>query len=280
MSKLKNGFLHAFLLLYVFVTLYPLFWGFQNSFKRHVDIVASPFALIKNFTLDNYANAWTSANIGRYFVNSLYISVVASVVTIVLASMTAYALTRMYFPKMNKIVTGVFLLAIMIPAGSLLIPLYRFILNVTNDLHIPLYDTHLALILPYIAFGLSLSIIIIMAFIKSLPRELEEAGVMDGLTIYGLFWKIVLPLMTPAIVTVFIINFLGHWNEYVLANVMLSKEALRTLPVAMAAMNNGMAMNYGALLAATMFSIVPVVVIYAILQEKIIEGLAAGSVKG
>ncbi|MCY9592655.1 carbohydrate ABC transporter permease [Paenibacillus chitinolyticus] len=280
MSKLKNGFLHAFLLLYVFVTLYPLFWGFQNSFKRHVDIVASPFSLIKNFTLDNYANAWTSANIGRYFVNSLYISVVASVVTIVLASMTAYALTRMYFPKMNKIVTGVFLLAIMIPAGSLLIPLYRFILNVTNDLHIPLYDTHLALILPYIAFGLSLSIIIIMAFIKSLPRELEEAGVMDGLTIYGLFWKIVLPLMTPAIVTVFIINFLGHWNEYVLANVMLSKEALRTLPVAMAAMNNGMAMNYGALLAATMFSIVPVVVIYAILQEKIIEGLAAGSVKG
>ncbi|GKS10313.1 carbohydrate ABC transporter permease [Paenibacillus chitinolyticus] len=280
MSKLKNGFLHAFLLLYVFVTLYPLFWGFQNSFKRHVDIVASPFSLIKNFTLDNYANAWTSANIGRYFVNSLYISVVASIVTIVLASMTAYALTRMYFPKMNKFVTGVFLLAIMIPAGSLLIPLYRFILNVTNDLHIPLYDTHLALILPYIAFGLSLSIIIIMAFIKSLPRELEEAGVMDGLTIYGLFWKIVLPLMTPAIVTVFIINFLGHWNEYVLANVMLSKEALRTLPVAMAAMNNGMAMNYGALLAATMFSIVPVVVIYAILQEKIIEGLAAGSVKG
>ncbi|MEC0244820.1 carbohydrate ABC transporter permease [Paenibacillus chitinolyticus] len=280
MSKFKNGFLHAFLLLYVFVTLYPLFWGFQNSFKRHVDIVASPFSLIKNFTLDNYANAWTSANIGRYFVNSLYISVVASIVTIVLASMTAYALTRMYFPKMNKLVTGVFLLAIMIPAGSLLIPLYRFILNVTNDLHIPLYDTHLALILPYIAFGLSLSIIIIMAFIKSLPRELEEAGVMDGLTIYGLFWKIVLPLMTPAIVTVFIINFLGHWNEYVLANVMLSKEALRTLPVAMAAMNNGMAMNYGALLAATMFSIVPVVVIYAILQEKIIEGLAAGSVKG
>ncbi|EGL18256.1 MULTISPECIES: carbohydrate ABC transporter permease [Paenibacillus] len=280
MSKLKNGFLHAFLLLYVFVTLYPLFWGFQNSFKRHVDIVANPFALIKNFTLDNYVNAWTSANIGRYFVNSLYISVLASVVTIVLASMTAYALTRMYFPKMNKFVTGVFLLAIMIPAGSLLIPLYRFILNVTNVLHIPLYDTHLALILPYIAFGLSLSIIIIMAFIKSLPRELEEAGVMDGLTIYGLFWKIVLPLMTPAIVTVFIINFLGHWNEYVLANVMLSKEALRTLPVAMAAMNNGMAMNYGALLAATMFSIVPVVVIYAILQEKIIEGLAAGSVKG
>lgn len=280
MSKLKNGFLHAFLLLYVFVTLYPLFWGFQNSFKRHVDIVANPFALIKNFTLDNYVNAWTSANIGRYFVNSLYISVLASIVTIVLASMTAYALTRMYFPKMNKFVTGVFLLAIMIPAGSLLIPLYRFILNVTNVLHIPLYDTHLALILPYIAFGLSLSIIIIMAFIKSLPRELEEAGVMDGLTIYGLFWKIVLPLMTPAIVTVFIINFLGHWNEYVLANVMLSKEALRTLPVAMAAMNNGMAMNYGALLAATMFSIVPVVVIYAILQEKIIEGLAAGSVKG
>ncbi|SEF44028.1 carbohydrate ABC transporter permease [Paenibacillus sp. UNC499MF] len=280
MSKLKNGFLHAFLLLYVFVTLYPLFWGFQNSFKRHVDIVANPFALIKNFTLDNYVNAWTSANIGRYFVNSLYISVLASVVTIVLASMTAYALTRMYFPRMNKFVTGVFLLAIMIPAGSLLIPLYRFILNVTNVLHIPLYDTHLALILPYIAFGLSLSIIIIMAFIKSLPRELEEAGVMDGLTIYGLFWKIVLPLMTPAIVTVFIINFLGHWNEYVLANVMLSKEALRTLPVAMAAMNNGMAMNYGALLAATMFSIVPVVVIYAILQEKIIEGLAAGSVKG
>ncbi|WP_420850643.1 carbohydrate ABC transporter permease [Paenibacillus lutrae] len=230
--------------------------------------------------MDNYINAWSSSNIGRYFMNSLYISTFSSIVTIVLASMTAYALTRMVFPKMNKVVTAVFLLAIMVPAGSLLIPLYKFILTITNNLGIKLYDTHWSLILPYIAFGLSLSIIIIMAFIKSLPKELEEAGVMDGLSIYGLFTRIVLPLMTPAIVTVFIINFLGHWNEFVLANVMLSKENLRTLPVAMASMNNGLSMNYGSLLAATMFSIIPVVIIYAILQEKIIEGLAAGSVKG
>ncbi|MVO99595.1 ABC transporter permease subunit [Paenibacillus sp. N10] len=280
MAKFKSGFLHTFLLLYVFVTLYPLFWAFQNSFKKHVDIVESPFSLIRNFTVDNYINAWSSSNIGRYFMNSLYISTFSSIVTIVLASMTAYALTRMVFPKMNKVVTAVFLLAIMVPAGSLLIPLYKFILTITNNLGIKLYDTHWSLILPYIAFGLSLSIIIIMAFIKSLPKELEEAGVMDGLSIYGLFTRIVLPLMTPAIVTVFIINFLGHWNEFVLANVMLSKENLRTLPVAMASMNNGLSMNYGSLLAATMFSIIPVVIIYAILQEKIIEGLAAGSVKG
>ncbi|QHZ52840.1 fructose-amino acid permease-like protein [Paenibacillus larvae subsp. larvae] len=263
------------------VTLYPLLWAFNNSFKLHVDIISHPFALPTGelFTLKNYIDAWKTSHIDTYFFNSLYVSLVASTVCIVLASMVSYAVTRMRYKKLNKIVMGVLLLALMVPGGALLVPLYTFILNF-DFLGLKIYDTRGSLILPYIAFGISLSVVIISAFIKSIPSELEEAGIMDGLSVYGLFWRIVLPLCGPALVTVFIINFLGNWNEFIMAYLLVSKEKLRTLPVGMVAFRDALNANYGGMFAATMYSIIPVAIIYAFLQNKIIEGLTAGSVKG
>jgi raffinose/stachyose/melibiose transport system permease protein len=147
-----------------------------------------------------------------------------------------------------------------------------------NWLHI--YNTPLALIIPYTTFGIPLTVFIIAAFLKSLPKELEEAGIIDGLSVYGLLGRIVLPLTMPTLVTVFILNYLGNWNEYVLANLFLSNDNLRTLPVAVVSFFNKYNTNYGALCASVMISIAPIILIYSILQKRIIEGVMAGSVKG
>ncbi|MEK8129592.1 carbohydrate ABC transporter permease [Paenibacillus filicis] len=272
--------IHGVLIIYVLLTLYPLFWALQNSFKRHVDIISSPFALIKNFTLVNYVDAWYSSKVSVYFVNSLLVSAVSSTVTVVLAAMTAYALTRMPFGRMNKVVTSILLLAIMIPGATLLVPLYTFIRNFQQYFGFPIYDTYLSLILPYITFGLSMSVIVIRAFMAALPRELEEAGVMDGLKVYGVFFRVVLPLCMPALVTVFIISYLGNWNEFIMANLLISKEQLRTLAVGTAAFKDMLNTNYGGLYAAAMYSVIPVIILYMFLQDQIIEGLTSGSVKG
>ncbi|MCR8644063.1 carbohydrate ABC transporter permease [Paenibacillus sp. N1-5-1-14] len=273
--KNKKGILtHVILMLYVIITLYPVFWAFQNSFKTSAEVISHPFAIPTDFQFVNYINAWTSSKISTYFFNSLYISTLASVVSMVLAAMTAYAVTRMRFKTMSKIVQAFIGLALMIPGSFLLVPLF-FLLN---DMKI--VNTHAALIIPYITFGIPLTVFVISAFLRSIPNDLEEAGVMDGLSAYGLFWRVILPLCTPALVTVFILNFLGNWNEFVMAQFFLTKETLRTLPVGMVAFMNSLNMNYSGLFASTMFSVIPVVVIYAILQEKIIEGVTAGSVKG
>jgi raffinose/stachyose/melibiose transport system permease protein len=265
---------HFVLFIYLFITLYPLVWVFNSSFKKNKEIIDSPWALPQSFTFSNYINAWTGSKVSTYFINSLYISTLSALVAILLASATAFAITRMKFPAASKLISAILLLALLIPAGSLLVPLYILL----RQIHV--YNTPFALILPYITFGLPLTVFIVSAFLKSIPGELEEAGIMDGLSAYGLLWKIILPITMPTLVTVFILNFLNNWNEFIMANLFLAKEKLRTLPVGMVAFQDQLNMNYGGLCAAMMFSIIPVIIIYSVLQNRIIEGVTAGSVKG
>lgn len=256
------------------MTLYPILWAFQNSFKISADVISSPFKLPTSFYIQNYIDVWVKAKVSTYFLNSLYIATAASVVSIIIAAMVAYAVTRMRYKLAAKLVMSFIGLALLLPGSFLLIPLFRLV----SDLH--LKDTPFAILFPYITFGIPLTMFIISAFLKSIPSDLEEAGVMDGLTAFGLFWRVVLPLTLPALVTVFILNFLSNWNEFILASFFITKETYRTLPVGMVAFRDSLNQNYGGLFAATMFSIIPVVVIYAFLQEKIIEGVTAGSIKG
>ncbi|HEY2493720.1 MAG TPA: carbohydrate ABC transporter permease [Paenibacillus sp.] len=274
MTTLRKTIPHLFLLAYVFVILYPMFFLLNTSFKKNMQIDSDPWGLPQPFTLSNYTYSFSNSKIGIYFFNSFFISTVSTLLTIILAICIAYAITRMKYPSLSKYVYAILLLSLLIPAPSLLIPLYRMV----NWLHI--YNTPLALIIPYTTFGIPLTVFIIAAFLKSLPKELEEAGIIDGLSVYGLLGRIVLPLTMPTLVTVFILNYLGNWNEYVLANLFLSNDNLRTLPVAVVSFFNKYNTNYGALCASVMISIAPIILIYSILQKRIIEGVMAGSVKG
>lgn len=263
----RRASLHALLMMYIGIILFPLLWVLNSSFKTNKEIIASPWSLPERLSLSNYGNAWTGAHVGHYFTNSLVISVISALATLLLGTATAYALIRMDFPRLSKLIKRILMLALLVPAGSLLVPLYMLL----RSMH--LYNTPLALILPYVTIGLPLTVFIFSVFLKSIPGELEEAGIMDGLSIYGLLWRVIIPITIPSLVTVFMLNFLSNWNEFMMANLFLAKEKFRTLPVSMVAFYDQLNMNYGSLCAAIMFSVIPAQLIYFILQKRIIESI-------
>ncbi|UKS27826.1 carbohydrate ABC transporter permease [Paenibacillus sp. HWE-109] len=268
-NPLRRVFPHAVLAIYIGISLFPLVWVLNSSFKTNKEIIASPWSLPQELLVANYWNAWTGTHISQYFMNSLFISVVSAAVTLTLGTATSYALTRMKFARLSKVIGRVLLLALIVPVGSLLIPL----LLLLRDLQ--LYNTPLALILPYITMGLPLTVFMVSAMMKSIPSELEEAGIMDGLSIYGILWRVIVPLAGPPLVPVFMLDFLSNWNEFMMANLFLTKEKFRTLPVSMVAFYDQLNMNYGSLCAAIMFSLIPVVLIYLIVQKRIIASVKA-----
>lgn len=275
MRALKKSIPHIFLLAYMLVILYPFLFVLFSSVKVDNQAIATnPFGLPNTFVFDNYVNAWVNAKISTYFFNSLYIGVLSACLSILFAAMLAFAVTRMRYNRISTIIFQLILIGMLIPNNSLLLPIYGIMKK------LDILNTHMALILPYVANAIPFSVIILAAFMRSLPGEIEEAAVIDGLRSGGLFTRIILPLTVPAIVTVFIINFLGNWNEFLLANYFLSNEELRTLPVGMVGFRDAYNTNYAQMSAGIVFSVLPVLIIYAILQEKIIEGVTAGSVKG
>jgi raffinose/stachyose/melibiose transport system permease protein len=275
LRTLKKSVPHVVLLAYLLVILFPfLFVLFSSVKKDNNEIALNPFGIPKEFVFNNYIEAWVNAKISTYFFNSLYISIFSSVVTIILGAMFAFAVTRMRQGKWNGFLFSLVLIGMLIPNNALMLPIYTIVRK------LGILNTHWALIIPYIANAIPFTIIILAAFMRSLPREIEEAAVVDGLKAQGIFARIIVPLTVPAMVTVFIVNFLGNWNEFLLANYFLSNDELRTLPVGMVQFRDQYQMNYAQMSAGIVYSVVPVIVIYAILQEKIIEGVTAGSVKG
>ncbi|CAM2812465.1 carbohydrate ABC transporter permease [Paenibacillus sediminis] len=266
---------HLILMIYLLVILFPFLFVLFSSVKHNNNEIAlNPFGIPKQLVFSNYVEAWVNAKISTYFVNSLYISTLSAAASILVASMFSFAVSRMRYTKLGFILSSCILIGMLIPNNALLLPIYLLV----KKLHI--LNTHWALIIPYIANAIPFSVIILSAFMRSLPTEIEEAAVMDGLRAPGIFARIVVPLTVPAMVTVFIVNFLGNWNEFLLANYFLSNDELRTLPVGMVGFRDQYQMNYAQMSAGIVYSVVPVIVIYAILQEKIIEGVTAGSIKG
>jgi len=272
---LKRILPHAVLLTYIALILFPFVFVLFSSLKEsNIEIAAHPFSPPTELYFKNYVEAWVKAKINVYFFNSLYLATTSAIVGVLLSAATAFAITRMKFIKMSKALYQFVLLGMLIPGNVLFIAQYILVMN------LGILNTHWALFLPYTAGALPLSVLLISAFMKSIPNELEEAAIMDGLSSMGLFAKIVLPITMPALVTVFIVNFLGSWNEYLLANFFISKDALRTLPTGMVGFRDTFKTDYKLISTGIVFSVTPVLLLYAFLQEKIIEGVTAGSVKG
>lgn len=275
MPKIKRVLPHVVLMIYVAVILFPFVFVIFSSLKKsNLEIAAHPFRFPTEFFYDNYIQAWVRAKISVYFFNSVYLSLSSAVVGVLLAAATAYALTRMKLVRTSKVLYQFVLLGMLIPGNVLFIAQYILVMKMG------ILNTHWALFLPYTAGALPISVLLIAAFMKSIPDELEEAGIMDGLSSIGLFARIILPVTLPALVTVFIVNFLGAWNEYLLSNFFISKDALKTLPTGMVGFRDSFQTNYALICTGIVYSVVPVLILYGFLQEKIIEGITAGSVKG
>lgn len=274
-TAIRRAVPHVVLLTYVALILIPFVIVLFSSFKgSNAEVAAHPLGFPKELFFDNYVKAWKQAKINVYFFNSLYLSLTAAVSGVLLAAATSFALTRMKFARTSKAIYQFVLIGMLIPGNVLFIAQYILMM----DLRI--LNTHWALYLPYTAGALPFSILLISAFMRSVPSELEEAAIVDGLGAPGLFARVVLPVTMPALVTVFIVNYLGNWNEYLLANFFISSDKLKTLPTGMVGFRDAYQTNYPLICTGIVFSVTPVLVLYAFLQKKIIDGLTAGSVKG
>jgi len=275
MTILKRISPHMILLIYVAVVMFPFVFVLFSSLKEsNIEIAERPFAFPTSFYVQNYIDAWVKAKINVYFFNSIYLATTSAFTGVLLSAATAYALTRMRFMKVSKVIYQFVLIGMLIPGNVLFIAQYILVMNMG------ILNTHWALFLPYTAGALPVSVLLIAAFMKSIPGELEEAAIVDGMGAFRLFYRIILPLTLPALVTVFIVNFLGSWNEYLLANFFISKDELKTLPTGMVGFRDAFQTNYALISTGIVYSVTPVLILYAFLQEKIIEGVTAGSVKG
>lgn len=274
LGKIGYGLLYFILAIIAFFQIYPLIWLVFFSLKSNQEVFnASPFALPADPKWENYITVWTQGNIGTYFFNSVWITLVAVVLTVLSASLVTFAITRMHW-KLNNFVLGLFMVGLMIPVHSTLIPLFNFFL------HINLIDHPLAIVLTYTAFNLPLTIMILLGFYKTLPREIEEAAVIDGCSVHRIFFQITLPMTMPVISTTFIINMIYNWNEFVFINTFISSDNLKTLTVGIQNFIGQYSTDWGAIGATLVISILPILIAFFFLSNKIVEGIASGAVKG
>jgi len=258
---------------FAFTTLFPLVWMFYTSFKSNQDIALNTFSLPTVWHWENYVSAWNTAKIGVYFLNSVFVSILSIVLTILAGASGAFILAKFKF-RLRGVIYGLFIVGMLIPLQSVLVPLFIQM----RDFH--LLDTPWSLILTYTAFGLPITVFLMESFIRSFPDSIIEAAILDGASIKRIFLVLVLPISKPVVATVAILNFLNNWKEFSFALIYLTKDDRKTLPLGLYNFLGAYTADYAGLMAALMISSIPLLVLYFILQEQIIKGMTAGAVKG
>ncbi|WP_337017405.1 carbohydrate ABC transporter permease [Oceanobacillus massiliensis] len=263
------------LILWTIAVLYPIFWMFLGSFKSNAEIYRNPWGFPETFNWQNFADAWTNYSIDTSVFNSLIVTVIGSIVTLLLSIPTAYAIERINF-RGSKLLFTLYVSAMMIPMVLGWIPLF-FLLSDLN-----LLDNIYGLSLVYAASQLPFTIFVLTSFMSTIPRSLEEAAAIDGLSPYGVLWKIVAPLSMSGIITVTIMNAIQFWNEYFMALIFLQSSENYTLALAIDFISSEAQYTnaWGTLFASLVIAILPVIVLYAIFQRRISQGMTEGAIKG
>ena len=277
LSNAPRTIAYTITFLYMLTSVLALVWTVYTSFKADSDIFGhGPWALPQSWHPENYANAWNNANIGQYFGNSLYISIIATVGSVILAAMAAYVLARTTFVG-NRPVLYYFIASMMVPGFLYIAPAYRLMVH-----QLQLSDNPIGLILLYVTGALPFDIFILTGFFKTLPTELEEAAFVDGASIHTVFWRVMLPLAQPGLLTVGIFNFIGNWNEFFWALVLLAKQELFTLPRGLFALylNSQYQAAWTVMFAGIIIATIPTLVVFAVLQDRVTQGLTVGALKG
>ncbi|MGN7760060.1 MULTISPECIES: carbohydrate ABC transporter permease [Paenibacillus] len=274
MRKFKKGIVYLLFAIPVVTQLYPLLWLLLYSLKTNEEIMdGSFFSFPKTFQWHNYSEAYTSGSYLKYLSNSVFVTGITMICVIVLASMVAYAISRFRW-KYGNIVMTIFLMGMMIPMQATLLPL----MIIFKNIHV--LNTHLSLILPYVAFSTPIAVFILSGFMRDIPHEIEESAFIDGASVYRIFRSIILPVSIPPVMTVCILTFINIWNEYILAATFISSEKLKTLPFGVYTFVSQYSVNYGNIGAFLVMGALPVILIYFFLSNKITKGMVAGAVKG
>lgn len=263
---------YAIALVVVALTLGPVFYAILGGFRTNAQLAESPAGLPDPWTMKNYSFVLTSSDFWTYALNSTVIAVITTVLVVVLGLMAAYPLARYRF-RWREPLYMVFVVGLLFPATVAIIPLF---ILVTRDLK--LGDSWWGVALPQAAFALPVTVVILRPFLMALPDELEEAALMDGASRIGFFWRIVVPLSRPGMVTVGVLAFVGSWNAYLLPLLLLQGD-MRTLPLGVADFSSQYSSDTAGVFAFTSLAMIPALVFFLVMQRRIVSGLQ-GAVKG
>jgi ABC-type glycerol-3-phosphate transport system permease component len=256
------------------IVLFPFYWMVNTSLKPATEIFLSPptFASV-HWSLDAYATVLTQRPVGRYFANSLIVALGTTVLSVTLAALAAYGFTR-FFPRGATPFIVFLLFTKMLPETLLIIPYFRLM----SDLG--LLNTYFALILAYSSFALPFSVWMLIGFFRSIPRDIDEAAMIDGASHLQAFWRVILPLARPGLVAVSLFTFLIAWNSYVWALVLTTDSSMYVLSVGIANMVGEYRVQWNELMAAAVIAALPVMVLYSLLERHLVDAITSGAVKG
>ncbi|MCG5439622.1 carbohydrate ABC transporter permease [Micromonospora foliorum] len=270
-----NALSHGFLLLWGLLTVLPLLWMFISSFKTNGEILADPWGLPGALHLDNWARAWTGAHIGRYFLNSLVVVTGSVSLTMLMGATAAYVFARYEF-RGRQVVYYLFVGGLMFPVFLALVPLFFVVRNAG------LFNTWLGLILVYAAYSLPFTVFFLTAFFRTLPTSVAEAALVDGCGHFRLFFRVMLPMARPGMISVAIFNFLSHWNQFLLPQVLLQGDESKWMlaqGLFALSVSQGYAGDYARLFAGLSIAVLPVLAVYVAFQRQVQAGLTAGQLK-
>jgi N-acetylglucosamine transport system permease protein len=269
-----NVFSHGALVVWTVLVAVPLLWAVLTSFKSDREIFTNPWGLPAQWHFDNFVRAWTTANIGRYFLNSAIVVCVAVVLVMLLGAMVAYVIARYEFPGRN-VIYYTFVTGMTFPIFLALVPLFFVVQNVG------MLGTYHGLILVYTAYALPFTVFFLTSFFRTLPGALVESALLDGCSHAGAFFRIMLPLARPGIISVGILNFLGLWNQFLLPLVLMpdAERYVLSQGLAVLAANQGYRSDWSALFAGLVIAMLPVLGVYIAFQRRIQEGMSVGALK-
>ena len=270
----KEVLVYSLLILWFLINIFPLYWMFTFSLKSNAEIFGENVIGLPNEWLwSNYETVLSVHNLGGFFVNSIIVTGITIVLTIVIGMMAAFALTRMIW-KGRKVANHMVILGMTMPIHASILPIFLVLSK------LKMLDSYQSLIIPYTAFALSVAILIFIGFMQEIPKELDEAACIDGCGVWRIFRHVIFPMMRPSVATVGIFTFIQAWNELMFALIFISKSEFRTLTVGIQTLSGSYTRDWGPIGASLVLATFPMIFVYAFLSKKIHESVSAGAIKG
>jgi multiple sugar transport system permease protein len=270
----NRAFIAFALVLLVLNGIYPMIWIVLTSLKNEIELQQTPITYLPRApSFTSYAQVFEQQPFAQYFLNSVLVAGLSTIICVFIAALAGYAIARVNLP-FKRFISIAVVAASIFPVVSLIVPLYQMMLA------LGWLNTYLALVVPYAAFSLPISILTLAAFFQGIPKELEDAAMVDGCSRFGALWRVIVPLAAPGMATAAILAFVNSWNEFLLALTFASNPATRTVPPAVALYQGEFSFPWPVISAAITIAIIPIIAIILIFQQRIINGLTAGSVKG
>lgn len=255
------------------VSVYPILWVFASSFKSRMDIMNSPLKLPTQLFLNGYAEVFRTTPVLTYFKNSLIVASTSTIFSVIIVALAAYVVARFDF-RLKSAIVAMFASTMFIPTIAISYPIFRMIKS------LGLYDTKTGLILTYMSFNIAVSFFVIRSYILSIPKDLDEAALIDGAGYGTIFFRIILPIARPGIVSAAIITFLGNWNDFYYALLLTGGDRSRTMPVMVYNFTSSFRGNLCAMFASMVISMLPTILLFSLTSEQIVKSMSDGAVKG